>query len=556
VLVATLVLCLPLLRHRPDLPSGNDVLFAAQSTLGFAEALREGVVFPRWVASSNAGLGAPTFVFYSPLAYYASGLASVALGDALAGLRWTVVAMSLLAGLAFVLACRRGAAPALLAAAGALYVLAPYHALDLYWRFALAEYAAFVWIPLLFLFARRVLEGGGASGMAGLALVYAGLVLTHVVTAFLAPLALAPYALMRSWSSGRWPRLAALAAAGGLGVALAAIYVVPMGVQRSEVQLEHVVHTSFGDYRRNFVLRDETAHGFEAAPIKSQVNHSALAQGLLAATALALGVRRRRDAPGTGGSERGRSSEAWALGGVVLWTTFLQLPLSEPVWRLVPELPTVQFPWRFQVFQAFAACALVAQAPLPGDWSEHRTSRAGALALALASATMLWVSGQALPPQGLGFGPEELRRPAARGAVMFEYVPSGVPFWTQWPGLLPGARAWLDGPGEVRVEHWGTHRRVVRVESAGPGRLGLRTFHHPGWTARIDGVPAPVRASGPLRTQEVSVPAGSHTVEVALEATPGERLGAAVSAAALLATLLLLRTRPRRPSPPPPPYST
>src|ERR1044072_7461465 len=40
----------------------------------FAQHLRAGVVYPRWLPASHDGLGAPVFYYYPPLAFYPAGV--------------------------------------------------------------------------------------------------------------------------------------------------------------------------------------------------------------------------------------------------------------------------------------------------------------------------------------------------------------------------------------------------------------------------------------------------------------------------------------------------
>jgi hypothetical protein len=55
------------------------------------------VPYPRWVDSSNRGLGAPTFVFYSPLAFYFVAMVAVPMGDVIEGLRYSAILFTRLA---------------------------------------------------------------------------------------------------------------------------------------------------------------------------------------------------------------------------------------------------------------------------------------------------------------------------------------------------------------------------------------------------------------------------------------------------------------------------
>jgi len=187
----------------------------------FAQQLRAGVVYPRWLPASHDGLGAPVFYYYPPLAFYPAGL--------LAALGLTPYAAILATfGLAFAAA---GAAMYRWArewsnhplAAAFFFMAAPYHVADVYGRGALAEACAIALIPLLALGLKRVAE---RRSPALLALAYAAIIATHLPLALLASLFLvAPYALLLAW---RRPKtLLAFAPPLALGIGLASIYLTP-----------------------------------------------------------------------------------------------------------------------------------------------------------------------------------------------------------------------------------------------------------------------------------------------------------------------------------------
>ena len=189
----------------------------------FAEQLRRGVLYPRWLPQSHGGLGSPVFYYYPPLAFY--------LGSAfvLGGLG-TYAALLATFGLAYALSgaamywwLRDQAARPLLGAL--VYMVAPYHVFNFYQRGAVAEFVATALLPLVML-AIRSLSAGSAGAFVLLAVSYAALIGSHGPLALLASLFLiGPYALIEYRQSPRV--LLRAVAALLLGVALAAIYLVP-----------------------------------------------------------------------------------------------------------------------------------------------------------------------------------------------------------------------------------------------------------------------------------------------------------------------------------------
>ncbi|TAK51627.1 MAG: hypothetical protein EPO27_02470 [Betaproteobacteria bacterium] len=100
------------------------------------------------------------------------------------------------------------------------------------------------------------------------------------------------------------------------------------------------------------------------------------------------------------------------------------------------------------------------------------------------------------------------------------------------PGCTAGnVRRQMLAPGEERYG----------VESDGPGWLLVRSTHARGWTAAVDGLPAPVlRADG--RHRAVAIPAGRHEVKLRYD-PPGLLFGAAATLVSVLILSWLLARR-------------
>jgi hypothetical protein len=105
----------------------------------------------------------------------------------------------------------------------------------------------------------------------------------------------------------------------------------------------------------------------------------------------------------------------------------------------------------------------------------------------------------------------------------------------------PLPRAEALGPARVVETVFGANRVVLVVEAAGPAEVVLRDGWAPGWSARVDGRPAPLRARGKHRS--VGVPAGRSRVEMAYS-PPG--LAAALAACGLGLCVAAVLARPRR----------
>jgi hypothetical protein len=126
---------------------------------------------------------------------------------------------------------------------------------------------------------------------------------------------------------------------------------------------------------------------------------------------------------------------------------------------------------------------------------------------------------------------ERLARLADRGfdPRATALVESGVPSWTE-------------GMGEATVTRYEPERVEIVVDGSGGGLL-LADNWYPGWTARIDGAPAPVlRANHALRL--VPLPPGRHVVTFAFRPR-SLASGFAITAATCVAALVVVVVRRR-----------
>ena len=352
-----LAACLPLMIWGAQ--TGHDHQFQLVRAEAFSDQLLGGELYPRWLLEMNAGAGGPTFFFYPPVAFYLSSI-----GFALAPGASPVVQLAigefliiLLSGLAFFWFARSFASPLVAAGTALLYALGPYHfGIDLLERQAIAEAASFIWIPLAFGFLERIVEG--RRGLAGYAVAYALLTLTHLPTALLASILLLVYFMARRPPRREWIRFAGGTA---LGLLLAAIYLLPALTTQDRISMSGMWEGWFR-YDRWFLL-----DGVEAPDGAFETRLRWVLLALWAGFLLAIPFAWRT----------GPRARAWLA--VVAVASLLMTSISAWIWSWSPILHRVQFPWRMLALLEFAVLATLALG------LRHRLARGAALILAVAA---------------------------------------------------------------------------------------------------------------------------------------------------------------------------
>ena len=174
-------------------------------------------------------------IYYPPLPFYVATAINAVTGNMLTALSlscWLALALS---GLTMYGFGRSSLSRPMSLLAAALYMLIPYHILDLYQGSALSEFWCFAWLPLIFYFTFRICEEPGLRATAGLTLSYALLLQTHVLGAFLISLALLVFALLLTRDVRRLIRVAGSMA---FGAGISAVFIVPVLFERKYIHIE------------------------------------------------------------------------------------------------------------------------------------------------------------------------------------------------------------------------------------------------------------------------------------------------------------------------------
>lgn len=319
-----LALMLPTLLWGPG--ATHSYLYNHMWTRHFGEQMAAGHLYERWLPHSFEGLGSPTFYFYPPVAYWLSG--------GLNAIGLTVHQAINVAGLVLLIASGFAMYAWLRTAStrplpGAmLYMIAPYHLYDVHVRGALAEFAGFVWLPLIALGIRWLPR---RRGIALLGAAYAALILTHLPLATLTGIFLIAPLMVHRIMQDRATLLPGIAA-GLLAFALSAFYLLPA------ITLQPFMSTNLlwsGMYQAK--VWTIWSANFELFP--------SIALGLIL---LAWPAR-----------------SIWT--GIAVFTALAAVNLVPWLWN-IDLLNKVQFPWRILAITEFAAVTAIATCklrPLP-----------------------------------------------------------------------------------------------------------------------------------------------------------------------------------------------
>ncbi|MEK7450617.1 MAG: hypothetical protein AAB662_01615, partial [Patescibacteria group bacterium] len=304
---------------------------------------------------------------YAPLAYYVGGTFILLGFDALLATKAMMILGVLLSGVFMYLLAKEfwgeigGAVSAL------FYMYAPYHAVDIYVRGDVAEFWAYAFIPLSFYGLIKIYKNPKWGYVAVGALGFAGVILSHNLTAMMVTPFLLIVVLLNCYISFKKNKLFIIHNSLFiilLGLALSAFYWIPAIVEFGYTNVMSQVGGG-ADFRDHFVCFSQlwnSPWGFGGS-VPGCIDGLSFKIGKLHIISVFLPIiifiylKLKH--------KYFNDIYYLSIFGIVglLFSVFLTLDVSRFVWQAIPAMAFIQYPWRFLLlisfFTSFLAGAVV-----------------------------------------------------------------------------------------------------------------------------------------------------------------------------------------------------
>ncbi len=483
---------------------------------------KHGIVYPRWAALAHFGYGEPRFVFYPPASWTLGALLS-------AIFPWTVASCVYLwvvlvaAGLAMFILARRWLDPlkfdrrdAIFVAV--LYAVNPYHLVIVYWRSAFAELLASCLVPLLLLCVLKAVEDGRRA-MVPLALVLAASWLTNAPAAVMIHYSLALLLVFLAWQRRSLRLLLVGAGAVGLGACLAAFYLLPAIYEQRWIDIAQAVSAGSRP-ADNFLFIHTTDADHDA--FNRIVTWLAVWEMVVIVVA-AWAARRWRETQ----SERWSVLVAWAVACSVL-----MFSVVEVLWKVLPKIEFMQFPWRWLLCLSMIFSLLVTVGLRRWWW------RAAVVAVSILVMVGAWRYAQAPWWDNAG-DLREMQDNMVTG-VGYEGVEEYTPVGADPSAIDKEARnVTVEGPAHaaIHVQQWDAESKTFTAEMSAADQVALRLFRYPAWRVEVNGRAVETGARAETGQMLVPVGAGMNRVEVRFVRTWDRAVGGWISFLAAVAVM-------------------
>lgn len=501
---------------------------------------------PRWAPLLNGGMGSPIFVYIYPLPYLFGSLVHY-LGFSFTDSYKVVLGLAYFSsGLTFFLWMRRHFSVWASLAAASVYLFSPYRFSLLFVRGAYAESIAYTFIPLIFLAIDGVFSSKSSRRWIAFGAISTSLLmLSHNLVAFIFLPLVFLYALVLFRHFKKPSSLVSYFIFTALGFLLSAFIYLPDFLEKKYIRFDELISY----YQNHFVyfwqfLRSPWDYGFSFIGQNDAMSFQiGLGQLLIFSVALVLLVKIFLTRQKNQDTIKLLFFLSLFVGAVVL---MLESPLSRFLWKSIPGLATIDYPWRLlgvTTFSLAAVSAIVVQ-EIKNKF-QLLTTIIIIFAVVIANRNHLRINQQMFLPDS------QLLSYAGSATHLGEFTPvtrstsKFIPF--------PYTIQVISGKATIVKVKEKSAEKVYQIDVSEFAKIRLNTLYFPGWQINLDGqhlklesgftitgdtnLKTDVDQSGLIY---VDIPKGKHILGAKFRETPVRQVGNFVSLGAFLIVLLLL----------------
>jgi hypothetical protein len=505
----------------------GDVFIYPSWAWQFKEALKEGVIYPRWLPLNFWGYGSPTFLLYPPLAFYMVALFNVFTDSILTAMNMAKFSSLFLSGVGIYFLVKEFYPARVALMSSIFFIILPFNIFLLYVIGSFAATISCLWFSPILLFIHKYFKSGEYRYLFFSGACYGALILTHLVIAYMFTFVITAFVIYMVVREKKPGSIALLPVIPLTGLFLSAAYILPVLFEKKYVNPEALTSGSNGFiYSNMFILPNLTARFGERMSWPVYYNTIVLHTAIFCLLIM-ISLIRYLDFPKLGVSDStGAVNKFFLLTAGV--SIILMFGISSFLWETIPFFKYILFPPRWMHITAFAVSFLSATL-FTAPHSAHESNRKH-LILPLVLFSLCLALDISYIIEAPGYDEKKILPAIAVNNVM-EHLPKEVSINNIGEIYDTGdnARFTFQGLASAKVLSWKSANRIVDVKAEIPVVMRFRTFYFPGWTAYIDGAPSEISAETGTRAIMINVPKGNHRLELVFEDTPARRYGKLIS---------------------------
>jgi hypothetical protein len=497
-------------------------------SISFYQSLKEGILVPQWDAFRCGGYGCPQFLFMYTLPYYFVSFFHF-LGMSLVGSIKLLLALTyFFSGLTMYFFVKDWLGKTSAFVAAIFYLFAPYHFVDMHFRTDIAEVLCFVFLPIQFWAAKKVIEGASWKWIGIGAVNIVLLIMSHQAISLSAMPFVFAFGIFL-WLKNKKRQLKNLLAffiTFILGLLLSTFYWLPIliesknifwGIHGNILFVHPWTMFFFSPWLGGFLYQ---GHYGELSFILGYMHWFVIA------TAVYFLIKKRI-------ITELRPVTIFLLIAFTVFF-FMMFEVSKPIWEITPIINKFQFSYRFLIFLSFIASLIgaILVKNIKNKWIII------IICFLTISITILnWGHRRTIPE----IDDVYLKRELLTSTPLFEVtIPEWIDYKINPPPSLPEKKIeLLDGNATIVARERTTTKHSYQIDVKETATFRENTFYFPGWNLLVNNKPHPFSYRENNGVINFSLPNGSHTVDLVFTNTKTVSFAQTVSLLTLIVVLFV-----------------
>lgn|GEM_PF-1050137 len=552
-----IIFLLPL--FKPGAMAGHDAGYHYTRIQLFTNALKEGQFPVRWIEGPVPGLSHPLFLFYPSLFYYATAIfmfiglsyvhaAYVTLAIA-AMLAWVGMYVLVFRFMSDMNELDRLLRPYVAAFSAILFLFTPYRISQLYVRAAYGEFLATSMIPwVFFAFHHFYNRYANYKNIMILVISLSAMFLGHQPTAMMVAFPLFLWIIFQSklWKNSNARLWLSLSIVGLTTTGLLAWFLLPLVSEKNFIRSQNLTN-SYYDFRQHFVLVKQLIYmpwGYGVSvrgPNDGMSFQVGIVNWVVIAGIIVLFLYHTYKH-----HDHNQYSVFFFI--IFLYSLFMSIDLSEPIWERFSVIQFAQYPWRFLGIASFATAVLggIVLSYIFQYVHKNRQYLFFFLFLPILFNLKYLAPAAYLSDTTFDLGNPALAQYTSPENPLFGVELAYLPLWVQEVDSSPTNPRFQIKSGDATISPIldTITRQIFKISAKTPATVRVNTHYFPGWmatvvtrdTANQTVIPGYNNSFGNM---EITVEPGEHTVTLAFTKTPIRQLADGISFVIALGLVVL-----------------
>jgi uncharacterized membrane protein len=482
-------------------------------TLQFIEALKEGIIYPRWAPLNFWGYGSPTFILYPPLAFYLVAFFKIFTDSVVVAMNITKFTALFLSATGMFFLVKEFYSDRISLLTASLYVLLPYNIFWIYLGASFATPISLIWFSPILLFVHKYFRYGKFKYLLYAGSSYGGLILTHLIIAYMFTFVIVAFifylSIIRKNMRGAIYAFTVIL----VGILISSAYSLPLFYEKRFLNLK-----DFGIQFSDFFVLPKLTHNIPASHFWPALYEYYVSFIIFFCIFILLlffqesKIRRLENLQATKTINR-------FFFGVSVVSIFLLFGVSTFIWETVPFFKNIQYPARWLTITYFCVIFLSA---INFQTLYARCSKGYRYLYLIAFLFSICLMLDYKYINSAHVFTEKELLPIKSD---ISWAPEHLPAWVDVNKICKDKNfedriTIIAGKGKVTGRSWKSAERVIDVTAQKPLTLKIRTFNFPGWEANIDGLLTDIKTVKGEGAMVVDIPEGKHTLTLKFQDTP------------------------------------